>query len=255
MATTFGTAAIGGGVTLTLGQTIGVSAFSSIAGGMASRYVNANLNNAFYGTNRNAAKEAFNPGAMLFDGVVGGTFGGLTYTGNPIYPYGRPQQTKGQQATQRALLERFKKFCDDHGLSKIGKQDASSPVDLPEEKLLQQVANNLDDSLSITKGNLKHINNNHNPNSYSQQLKYKPKTDALKELEYKSFFNKNWGSNQIEQAVNAGYNEAVKKGITSGTYTTTYNGETITIALENGKVQTAYGSYRYTYDELLNITR
>ena len=138
MATTFGTAAIGGGVTLTLGQTIGVSAFSSIAGGMASRYVNANLNNAFYGTNRNAAKEAFNPGAMLFDGVVGGTFGGLTYTGNPIYPYGRPQQTKGQQATQRALLERFKKFCDDHGLSKIGKQDASSPVDLPEEQLLQQ---------------------------------------------------------------------------------------------------------------------
>lgn len=70
IATTFGTAAIGGGVTLTLCQTIGVSAFSSIAGGMASRYVNANLNNVLYGTNRNAAKKAFNPGAMLFDGVV-----------------------------------------------------------------------------------------------------------------------------------------------------------------------------------------
>lgn len=144
MATTFGTAAIGGGVTLTLGQTIGVSAFSSIAGGMASRYVNANLNNAFYGTNRNAAKEAFNPKAMLWDGVVGGTFGGLTYTGNPIYPYGRPQQTKGQQATQKALLERFKKFCDDHGLSKIGKQKTSSPVDIPEETLI----NNYDYELS-----------------------------------------------------------------------------------------------------------
>lgn len=58
IATTFGTAAIGGGVTLTLCQTIGVSAFSSIAGGMTSRYVNANLNNAFYGTNRNAAKKS-----------------------------------------------------------------------------------------------------------------------------------------------------------------------------------------------------
>ena len=54
---------------------------------MASRYVNANLNNAFYDTNRNAAKKAFNQGAMLFDGVVGGAIGGLTYTGNPIYPY------------------------------------------------------------------------------------------------------------------------------------------------------------------------
>lgn len=138
LAATFGTAAIGGGVTLTVSQTVGVYAFSSIASGVASRYVNANLNNAFYGTKRNAVKEAFNPSAMLFDGVVGGVIGRLSYTSNPIYPYGRPAQTKGQQATQRSLLERFKKFCDDHGLSKIGKQDVSSPVDLPEEQLLQQ---------------------------------------------------------------------------------------------------------------------
>lgn len=103
--------------------------------------------------------------------MVGGAIVGLTYTGNPIYPYGIPQQTKGQQATQRALLERFKKFCDDHGLSKIGKQKTSSPVDLSEEKLLQQAANNLDDSLSITKGILKHINNKAiiymNPNNFN----------------------------------------------------------------------------------------
>lgn len=153
MATTFGTAAVSGGVTLTLGQTIGVSAFSSIAGGMASRYANAGLNNAFYGTNRNPLKEALNPSSMLLDGVVGGIFGGLTYTNSPIYPFGKPSQTKGQQATQRARLEQLKKFCDEHGLSRIRGQKRYSPVDLPEDQLLQQADDSIRVSINAGKGN------------------------------------------------------------------------------------------------------
>ena len=111
------------------------------------------------------------------------------------------------------------------------------------------------DDLSITKNTSKHINNNHNPNKYAGQLKHKPQQDALKELEYKSFFNADWTKTQIDDAVNYGYNQAIKQGVTSGKYTFEYLSDTVTIALENGQVQTAYGDYHYTYQELLNLLK
>lgn len=32
-----------------------------------------------------------------------------------------------------------------------------------------------------------------------------------------------------------------------------YNNEMVTIALENGQIKTAYGDYKYTYDQLLEL--
>ena len=77
----------------------------------------------------------------------------------------------------------------------------------------------------------------------------------IKELEYKSFFNADWTKTQIDDAVNYGYNQAIKQGVTSGKYTFEYLSDTVTIALENGQVQTAYGDYQYTYQELLNLLK
>jgi hypothetical protein len=100
---------------------------------------------------------------------------------------------------------------------------------------------------------LKHINNTHNPNTYAQQLKFKPVEAALKELEGKSFFNSSWNSTQIENAVNYGYNEALRNGISTGQYVYTYAGETVTVALNNGAVQTAWGDYIYTFEQLMSL--
>ena len=77
----------------------------------------------------------------------------------------------------------------------------------------------------------------------------------LKELENTSFFNKDWSVAQIQEAVNAGYKEALEKGITSGRYTFSYAGENVTVALENGGLKTAFGDFQYTYEQLLNLIK
>ena len=107
--------------------------------------------------------------------------------------------------------------------------------------------------LKISKSKLKHINNRHNPNTYAAQLLHKPKIVALKELENKTFFNVKWSKSQIEEAVYAGYNEAIRRGISDGNYTFVYNGENITVALKNGLVETAFGDCRYSYEQLLEL--
>lgn len=109
--------------------------------------------------------------------------------------------------------------------------------------------------MKISSNTAKHINNRHNSSTYAQQLKYKSEASALKELQNKSFFNKNWSSNQIENAVNYGYNEAVAKGISTGNYTFKYAGDTVTISFRDGALQSAWGSYKYTYEQLLNLTK
>ena len=107
----------------------------------------------------------------------------------------------------------------------------------------------------VSQNKLKHINNRHNPNSYAQQIKNKSEADVLKELENKTFFNKDWSKEQIEDAINTGYREALERGISSGQYTFSYGGENVTIALENGGVKTAFGDYKYTYQQLMELIK
>lgn len=107
----------------------------------------------------------------------------------------------------------------------------------------------------VSKNKIKHIYNRHNPNSYAEQIKHKEEAYVLKELEYTSFFNKDWSAAKIEEAVNVGYKEALEKGISSGNYVFTYDGESITVILKDGSIETAFGNYRYTYQELLALLK
>jgi len=107
--------------------------------------------------------------------------------------------------------------------------------------------------LPISESVLKHINNRHNPSAFAQQLKYMPKENALKTIENKSFFNMNWSRSQIESAVNYGFNDAIQKGITDGQHTFTFAGETVTVAMLKGEVQTAWGSWKFTYEQLFSL--
>lgn len=105
---------------------------------MASRYTNATLNNGLNGTRRNPVREALSPTEMLRDGTLGGVFGGLSYTGSVQYPFGKPPQTRGEYNTQKAWIEKAKKYCDEDTIGKVDKQKVSNPVDLPEDQLIQQ---------------------------------------------------------------------------------------------------------------------
>jgi hypothetical protein len=60
-----------------------------------------------------------------------------------------------------------------------------------------------------------------------------------------SVFNPELSAIQIRSIVDIAYNEALGKGIVNGVYTTIVNGETITLAITEGKVSTAWGLYPF----------
>lgn len=80
---------------------------------------------------------------------------------------------------------------------------------------------------------------------------------ALRELQNKSFFNKNWNNNKINKAVNYGYNQATLKGISTDNYNYTfkYAGETVTLTFRDGALQSARGNHRYTYEQILKLKK
>lgn len=136
---------------------------------MASRYTNATLNNGLNGTRRNPVREALSPTEMLRDGTLGGVFGGLSYTGSVQYPFGKPPQTRGEYNTQKAWIEKAKKFCDEDTIGKVDKQKVSNPVDLPEDQLIQQ-AKEITYS-PVTQGPLKEsVANTFNGGTYTERV-------------------------------------------------------------------------------------
>lgn len=93
---------------------------------------------------------------MAFDGLLGGVFGGLTHSSQPQYPFGKPPQTKGEYNTAKAWLEKFKKFCDEHGLAKAGKQNVKDPVKIPVDEYVKKAQQTLDDGLGTYKDRVGH---------------------------------------------------------------------------------------------------
>ncbi|WP_307474445.1 hypothetical protein [Paenibacillus harenae] len=65
-----------------------------------------------------------------------------------------------------------------------------------------------------------------------------------KQLSNVSFFNKNLSKEKVTSYVEKAFNEALKKGVTDGRYTTKINGESITVAIDKGVFQTAWGTYK-----------
>ena len=163
---------------------------------------------------------------------------------------------------EEAIEKTVKKEAAEEMAESTAKKDmADTTEDLSKETVKKEEA--LEDNSRVKEGNetqlsrntLKHINNRHNPNRYAQQIKYRPKADVKAELENTTFFNKDWSQTQIKDAINEGYKQAIGQGITSGSYTFSYNGENVTVFLENGGVKTAYGDYTYTYNQLLNLIK
>jgi len=65
----------------------------------------------------------------------------------------------------------------------------------------------------------------------------------------RSFFNREWSSEKIIEAVETGRLQLIEQGITDGAYEVQVFGETIRIFLENGSVRSAAGNFIYTLSD------
>lgn len=89
--------------------------------------------------------------------------------------------------------------------------------------------------------------------SYVNQLAYLSDDDLEVILGKTTFFNPNWSSSQVTDALNFCYNKALFNEVQDGVYTTQYLGEAVTVALENRVFKTGYGTYSYTLQQFLNL--
>lgn len=102
----------------------------------------------------------------------------------------------------------------------------------------------------------KHIENNHTIFSLKKQVKNgKLSESQIKEKLTKTFFNPEWTENEVYDAVNQAYIAATKNSIPYGDYLFeyTYKNETITLAFDSNGLKTAYGNYRFSYEEFVKL--
>ena len=71
--------------------------------------------------------------------------------------------------------------------------------------------------------------NRHTPARVARQFEYMDEEAITKYLNEVSFFNKSWTEEQITDALNYGYKEALLKGITTGEYSFEFMGDIITV--------------------------
>ncbi|MBP3486912.1 MAG: RHS repeat protein [Roseburia sp.] len=100
---------------------------------------------------------------------------------------------------------------------------------------------------------LKHPLNRHTPSRVANQFKYMSEEAIQNYLDTVTFFNKSWTEEQIVEALNYGYKEALGNGISTGEYSFKYLDDTITIYLEDGVFKSGYGDYVYTYEEIISL--
>lgn len=76
---------------------------------------------------------------------------------------------------------------------------------------------------------------------------------GLKYVDEVTFFNKSWTEEQITDALNYRYKEALSKGVTTGKYNFKYLGENVTVYLKEGVFKSGYGDYIYSYEVIMSL--
>jgi RHS repeat-associated protein len=104
-----------------------------------------------------------------------------------------------------------------------------------------------------SKSVLGHILNKHSFEGVARQVPFvlaksgRAAADAF--VRSRSYFPVEWTESRIQQAVGVVNRDAFRRGVTNGLHTLEIAGEKITIALENGKIKTAYGAVNLTLDD------
>ncbi|WP_346887892.1 hypothetical protein [Clostridium sp. UBA1056] len=89
---------------------------------------------------------------------------------------------------------------------------------------------------------LKHLMNDHMVSRYAKQV-------VEGSLSKKSFFNPSWTEEQVTNALNSAYKDAVIDGY----HTYKIYGEEINIFMGEGKFSTGFGNHKFTYNEIINF--
>ena len=105
----------------------------------------------------------------------------------------------------------------------------------------------------LTAKQLKHPMNKHMPSRFSYQLQHMSEEVAKEKIANQTFFDASWTEYQVMQALNMGYRQALKNGVTTGKYIYQYLGRNITIYMQDGVFRTGYGDIIYTYEELIKM--
>lgn len=104
-------------------------------------------------------------------------------------------------------------------------------------------------NLKVSRNKVNHAIKEHNPHKVAEQLKY----NGGKIRSNATYFNKEWSNTKIEEAINYGYNEAIKQRKWTGEFEFVYDGEIVTICTEKGGFKTGYGNYVYSVEELIDL--
>ena len=98
---------------------------------------------------------------------------------------------------------------------------------------------------------MKHFLNRHPFERFVRQASYMSEEQIRNQLSSgRTFFSSDWSEQTMVDAAEFAYQEAIRNGVVGSTYTTTYQGETITVSVDaHGGFETAYGDYMYTYEQ------
>lgn len=116
-------------------------------------------------------------------------------------------------------------------------------------KITKQVDTIVDAAGKLSKSVVGHAQNRHLPEKVKEELGFLINKFGREYAENmaarRTYINKNWTSEQVYDGAQIAFEEAKKLGITSGTHSIQYLGETLTIAVKNGILKTIYGHHTY----------
>lgn len=133
------------------------------------------------------------------------------------------------------------------------KQEYNDDINSPNGTPGGNVDNGISAIPDLSNKAVKHPMNDHMPSRYAQQLGYLSREEVERQLQGTTFFNPNWTDEQVREALNFGYKEALSNNFLNGNYEFTFLGDKVTIFLDDGIFHTGYGDYTFTYDQLFEI--
>ncbi|MEB3104108.1 RHS repeat-associated core domain-containing protein, partial [Ferviditalea candida] len=115
-----------------------------------------------------------------------------------------------------------------------------------EGRVIERAVEGSDEALNvasqISSKTMKHYSK-HIPSEFAKQVPHLSKEQLESILKDRTFFNPNWSVDEVNQAVQQTYKDALKNGVHNSYHTIEVNGEKITVFVgENGDLNTAFGS-------------